>query len=321
MSDTLITEIKPVKIGKIRLKNNLFLAPMAGFTDVAFRRLCRDGGAGLTTTEMVSCKGLIYGGEKTISLLRTADNETPSCVQLFGSDPADFKKAAESEYVKKFDIIDINMGCPMPKVTRSGAGAALLGNPDTAAKIVEAALAGAGGKPVTVKVRLGFSDDKNVVSFCRTVQSAGAGMITVHGRTAEQLYSGKANRAVIGETAAALSVPVILNGDVCSIEDARDCITRYGVHGVMIGRGALSDPQIFSSPVNSGPPAVKEIIPLIKKHICYSLEYFKEGYAVKILRKVYSWYFRGVAGAKPLRAELVKAGSIDLVTALLDSAH
>jgi len=235
--------IKPLIIGAVTLPNNLLLAPMAGYTDLPFRRLCKDFGAGLTVTEMVSARGLAHNGKKTEELLNLAGNETPSCAQLFGSLPADFSAALQKDVLKKFDIIDVNMGCPMPKITRNGDGSALLNNPGLAAAIVEACVKA--GRTVTAKVRLGISDTRSAVDFCRALESAGASAVTVHGRTAAQLYGGRADWDAIGTVAAKLSVPVIGNGDVNSREEAESRIRQYGVAGVMIGRGAIGRPGIF----------------------------------------------------------------------------
>jgi tRNA-dihydrouridine synthase B len=231
-----------LKIGKIVLTSPLILAPLAGYTDVAFRRLCRDCGAGLTVTEMTSVKGLCYGSRNTRELLRTAPNERPSCVQLFGSDPAFFERALALPELAGFDIIDVNMGCPMPKITKNGDGSALLSDPAKAAKIVAACVKAGGGRPVTVKMRI-FGD---AIAFARALCDAGAAMLAVHGRTPAQRYSGAADWDAIGNIARALPIPVAGNGDVVSVSGVRFALKTYGVSGVMIGRGALGNPAIFS---------------------------------------------------------------------------
>ncbi|MCL2796443.1 MAG: tRNA dihydrouridine synthase DusB [Firmicutes bacterium] len=335
--------IKPIKIGAVTLPSNLLLAPMAGYTDLAFRRLCRDAGAGLTTTEMVSVRGFVHNSKNTAQLLALADNETPSCVQLFGSDPADFSAALSLPALEKFDIIDINMGCPMPKITRNGDGSELLKNPKLAAEIVEACVKSTqiSGRPVTVKTRLGISDKQNTVDFCRALESAGASAVAVHGRTVKQLYGGAADWEAIGTVAAALKVPVIGNGDVSSREEAMDRIKDYGVAGVIVGRGAIGNPGIFLSgqwTVDSGQlldgddsistgkaqPSTVNRQPSTKKnllrHIGYALEAFPERYVVTSLRKHFVYYLKGIPGVKDLKAELCRITDAKTLIAAIESA-
>lgn len=306
--------IKPLKIGSVTLPNNLLLAPLAGYTDISFRRLCKDFGAGLTVTEMISVRGLNYGGEKTQSLLRLSQNETPSAVQLFGSDPGDFVAALSKKSLQNFDLVDINMGCPMPKVTKNGDGSALLADPRLAAAIVAACAAL--GRTVTVKVRLGIDGKENAVDFCRGLESAGAAAVTVHGRTAQQMYSGKADWDAIGNIAAKLKIPVIGNGDVLK-ENVGEKLSTYPVAGLMIGRGALGNPDIFSVLSGKEKTNLKE---KMLKHIAYSLEYFPESYTVKTLRKHFVWYLKGVPDTKELKAALVKMTRAKDIIAALNAA-
>ncbi|MDE6397721.1 MAG: tRNA-dihydrouridine synthase family protein [Clostridiales bacterium] len=225
----------------------LSLAPLAGYGDIAFRRLCRESGASLTVTEMVSAKGLIYGNEKTETLLRLAPCERPSCVQLFGSDPDCFYKAVSLPALARFDIIDINMGCPVPKITKCGEGSALMRDVNRAADIVRACVSAANGRPVTVKHRLGWDSDRIVApDFAAKMQSAGAAAITVHGRTAAQGYGGTADWNTISDVARAVSVPVIGNGDIRSRADANEKIETFGVAGAAIVRGSVVIPLVFS---------------------------------------------------------------------------
>lgn len=266
------------------------LAPLAGYSDVAFRRLCRDFGADLTVTEMVSVAGLNYKSKKTVALLRTAPNETPSCAQLFGSVPEQFERALSHPDVAKFDILDVNMGCPVRKVFGHGEGSALLLDPERAAAIVRALKKG--GKPVTVKMRLGVKDKAGAVDFAKRMEDAGADLITVHGRTREQLYSGEADWDEIRRIAAAVSVPVLGNGDVDedNIEERKD-----GVYGVAIGRGAVADPQIFSG------RRTLTRLEVIKRHLAYGEEYFGERYAVTALRSFIPFYLKGIPDIKRIR--------------------
>ena len=285
-----------MKIGKVQIEGILSLAPMAGYGDIAFRRLCRDYGAALTVTEMVSVKGLLYGSEKTDSLLRLAPNETPSCVQLFGYEPNDFYRALQLPCLAPFDIIDINMGCPVPKIVKNGEGSALLSNAARAADIVRACVAAGHGKPVTVKIRLGRNEGEFVaLDFAEKMEKAGAAAITVHGRTAAQGYRGKADWAKIAEVVKYVSVPVIGNGDVRSLEEAEARIKETGCQMVAVGRGSLGRPTMFSE------RAKDPLLAVILKHIEYALLYFPERVAVQTLRKHLHHYLAGLKGGKELR--------------------
>ena len=288
-----------MKIGSIIFADPFVsLAPLAGYGDTAFRRICREYGASLTVTEMVSVKGLVYGNEKTETLLSLAPNESPSCVQLFGSDPEYFYKAVKLPQLNKFDIIDINMGCPVPKVTKCGEGSALMNNPSLAADIVRACVDAANGRPVTVKHRLGQNGDSiNSAEFAETMQKAGAAAITVHGRTVKQGYGGSAAWDEIGKTAKAVDIPVIGNGDILSIADAKAAIKNYGVAGVAIGRGALGHPEVFAEQDKHMPET-------LLKHIEYALLYLPERVAVRTMRKHLCKYLAGTTGTKELRLKI-----------------
>ena len=285
------------------------LAPLAGYSDVAFRRLCRDFGADLTVTEMVSVAGLNYKSKKTVALLRTAPNETPSCAQLFGSMPEQFARATTHPEVAKFDILDINMGCPVRKVFGHGEGSALMLDPERAAAIVKALKTG--GKPVTVKMRLGVKDSAGAVDFAKRMEDAGADLITVHGRTREQLYSGEADWDAIRRIADSVSVPVLGNGDVDenNIEER-----KQGVYGVAIGRGAVADPQIFSG---SRKLTRYEVI---CRHLAYGEEYFGERYAVTALRSFIPFYLKGVPDIKRIRNAAMVCKDKESLLAVLTEA-
>ena len=297
-----------MKIGNIELKSPYILAPLAGYGDIAFRRLCRDYGAALTVTEMVSAKGLCYGNEKTEDLLRLAENESPSCVQLFGSDPECFYKALGLNVLDKFDIIDINMGCPVPKVTKCGEGSALMRDPVLAAEIVRACVEGGKGRPVTVKHRLGVNENSGAENFACAVVKAGAAAVTVHGRTASQGYSGVADWEVIARVAKAVSVPVVGNGDITSLSDADEKIARYGVSAVAVGRGALGNPQMFAGEDKSS------LLKVILRHIHYALEYFPEQVAVRTMRKHIVRYLSGLKNCKEFRIRASTFTSFDELT-------
>ena len=301
-----------MQIGSLYLPDPvLTLAPLAGYGDIAFRRLCRDYGASLTVTEMVSAKGLMYGNEKTETLLATAPNESPAFVQLFGSDPDCFYKAVSLPALDKFDGIDINMGCPVPKITKCGEGGALMRDPTRAADIVRACVAAANGRPVTVKHRLGWDDEHvNAPDFAAKMQQAGAAAITVHGRTVAQGYRGTADWNKIADVARAVSVPVLGNGDVTSKKQAVEKMQTYGVAGVAVGRGALGRPNVFSD----------ETVPLstlMQQHLEYALLYFPERVAVRTLRKHFCKYLAGTTGTKALRLALNSANSAQEIYSLL----
>lgn len=309
-----------MKIGSIEFAEPFIsLAPLAGYGDIAFRRLCREFGASLTVTEMVSVKGLVYGNEKTEVLLNLAPCEKPSCVQLFGSDPEFFYKALNLEFLNKFDIIDINMGCPVPKVTKCGEGSALMRDPERAADIVRACVSGAKGRPVTVKHRLGISGDSIIApEFAYKMQQAGCSAVTVHGRTAVQGYGGVADWEIIAKTAQAVKIPVIGNGDITNLSEAEKAVSEYCCAGVAIGRAALGRPYIFSVKSNGTGENVK-IGKIMEKHINYALEYFPEAIAVRTLRKHLCRYLSHIKGTKELRLKvnsMVKASEI--ITAVRD---
>lgn len=274
------------------------LAPLAGYGDLAFRRVCRECGASLTVTEMVSVRGLCYRNAKTADLLRTHPIETPSCVQLFGHDPEDFRAALRLPILDGFDIIDVNMGCPVPKVTKCGEGGALMGDVSRAVEIVRACRECGGGRPITVKHRLGVRDGGDAVAFAAALEKAGAAMLTVHGRTVAQGYSGVADWDAIAEVVRAVSIPVVGNGDIRSREDALRHIAAYGVAGVAIGRAAVGNPAVFASA-----PTVPDC-ELAMRQIAYACEYLPEDVAVRTLRKHMTKYFSGIAGTKELRAEI-----------------
>lgn len=271
-------------------KGCVTLAPLAGYSDIAFRRLCRDFGADLTVTEMVSVAGLNYRSVKTTTLMRIAPNENPSCVQLFGREPEQFGRALSHREVAAFDIIDVNMGCPVRKVFGHGEGSALLGDPERAAAIVRALKKG--DKPVTVKMRLGITDTLHAVDFAKAMEQAGADLITVHGRTREQLYTGEADWDEIRRIASAVSVPVLGNGDV----RAENLAERLdGVYGVAVGRGAVENPQIFS-----GERRLTRF-EVFMRHLEYGVEYFGDRYVTTVLRGFIPFYLKGIPDIKRIR--------------------
>ena len=304
------------------------LAPLAGVTDTAFRQICRTQGAALSYTEMVSAKGLYYRNPNTEELLRIRPEEGPVGIQLFGSEPAMLEFAARELADRPNVLIDINMGCPVPKVVKNGEGSALLNSPQLAAELVRAAAAAA-AKPVTVKMRKGFAGapgEMPAEDFALLMQDSGAAAITVHGRTREQYYSGKADWDVIKRVKKAVSIPVFGNGDVFSAEDAMRIMDFTGCDGVMIARGALGNPWIFREcialyqgrPVPPRPEA-EEIIQTVKKHLALCIKEKGESRAIKEMRKHVSWYTKGIKGAAVLRNSINSAVSAAALEEILDN--
>lgn len=292
-----------VRLGAFKV-GRAWLAPMAGYTDIAFRTLCREYGAGLTVSEMVSARGLKYGSAGSAALLRVSECEKPSCVQLFGSEPDDFAIAASK---LDCDIIDVNMGCPMPKIVRNGDGAALLNDPERAGRIV-AALKNATDKPITVKTRLGYRTGETAVKeLAESVATAGAAALTVHGRYAEQRYSGAADHSIARELASVLDIPVIVNGDIDDIS----ALDGTPFAGAAIGRAALENPAVFSG-------GRAQPIAVARRHIALLEKYFDERYTVNQARKFFIHYFKGVIGCKRLRARVNEAESVRDVLLALD---
>ncbi len=301
-----------MKIESLTLSSDAVFAPVAGFSDVGLRSLCARMGAGLTYTEMVSAKGLIYGNEHTEDLLHTTPFEKIKAVQIFGSEPQIMLKAAKGKEFEKFDIIDVNMGCPVKKIVSNGEGSALLKNPALAAEIVRELRRAE--KPVTVKFRIGFEKNSRTgVDFARYMQDAGAAAITVHGRTREQFYEGSADWDYIAEVVRAVNIPVIANGDVFSEEDYKKIKAHTGAAGVMIARGALGNPQIFSRITGTPCPfgTVKEIV---LEHIAVLASFHSEIYTVNNMKKQVACYCKGLRGGKQLKLETFGARTLKELT-------
>lgn len=309
--------IRKLNIGGVELKNSIILAPMAGFTDVAFRRLCRECGAALTVTEMVSVNGLAYGNAKTRTLLKLSDVESPCAVQLFGSRPETFAQVlAGCESLSGFDIVDINMGCPMPKVTSLGAGSALLSDIVRASEIVDACVESARGRAVTVKMRLGITDSCGAEKFACEMERAGAAAITVHGRTAKQLYGGLADWDAISKVKKAVGIPVIGNGDIASVSDLAKA-EKSLVDGVSIGRGALGNPMLFECLLGAKTGLTRRQAAI--KHVEYMDGYFGSAYAAVNFRKHAGRYLHGEANSRDLKLALTAASDVSEVKRLLES--
>lgn len=303
---------KTVEIGKYTL-GGIWLAPMAGYTDVAFRTLCRSLGAGLTVTEMVSVRGLVRDNAATALLMKTTEAESPSCVQIFGSDPEDFKRAAS---MLDCDIIDINMGCPMPKIVKNGDGSALLLDAERAGKIVRALVQNT-DKPVTVKTRLGYYSGKLAASeLIESVADAGASAVTLHGRFAEQRYSGNSDMSVAEEIARRASIPVLYNGDITEADicDEESRINKSDAFiGVAVGRYALENPAVFCGGKLDPIEYAERLIGLLTEH-------YDERYTLNQARKFFAHIFKGVVGGKAVRSAVNCANTLTEVRRALDEA-
>lgn len=297
---------KSLKIGSVTLSGNALLAPLAGFTDYAFRALAIENSAALAFTEMVSCKGLVYGSEKTADLLYTTPAEKVKACQVFGSEPDVMRAALESEAIAPFDIVDINMGCPVPKIFGNGEGSALLANPPLAEKIVSACAKT--GKTVTVKIRIGIRRGERVAAeFAKRMAGAGARMITVHGRVREDYYAGEPDYAEIARVKRAVDVPVIANGGIFDRASADRMAERTGADGVMIARGALGAPWIFREIY--GEPYVADKYNAVRRHIEMLTERYPESRAVVGLRKAVACYLKGERGGKEMKEKVFRAES------------
>jgi len=308
-----------IRIGDIVINSKLALAPMAGVTDLAFRTICRELGAGLTYTEMVSAKALVYQDKKTRSLLLLGEDEHPVGVQIFGSDASCMADAASRALeVSGADFIDINMGCPVGKVVKSGDGSALMKDPDNAMKVIEAVV-GAVRTPVTVKIRKGWDKGNiNAVEFSKMAESSGVSAITVHGRTRTQMYSGKADWDIIREVKKAVNIPVLANGDVFCAEDAIRILKYTGADMAMIGRGAMGDPWLFmqAAALLSGediperPPIGKRAETALRQ---FEIAAKQKGERVACLeaRKHYAWYLRGVPHSGYFKERISKAVTME----------
>lgn len=290
-------------------KNKLIMAPIAGFTNAGFRAAALECGAGIAYTEMISAKGLLFNNEGTKSLLYTTEAEKYPAVQLFGSDPRVMKAAAESGLLNKFRLIDINMGCPVPKIVKNGEGSALLLNPGLASEIVSAVKEGAKDKIISAKIRIGFSADKiNAQEMARALERGGADFITVHGRTREQMYSGKVNLKAIREAKESVGIPVVGNGDVTDL-DSYSKMLETGADAVMIGRGALKNPNLFAE--LSGKPPVKSKREMIKEILEIMLGYLPAHVVTNNMKKQIALFSAGTRGNREIKEKVFAAASAE----------
>lgn len=313
--------IKELKIGNIVVKNNVFLAPMAGVTDIPFRKICREFGPGLTFTEMASSKAMEFNSKKTSKILNIIEGERPSIVQIFGSDKYAIKNTIEKlNEDESIDIIDINMGCPAPKLVKNGDGAGLLLDLDKVEEILKEATS-VSKKPITVKTRKGFNDNiTTAVEVAKLCEKYGVAMITIHGRTREQYYSGKADLDIIKAVKEAVSIPVIGNGDIVDIESAKRMFEYTNCDGIMIARGAQGNPWIFKSILEGKEyiPSNNERLKIILKHIEYALKNEEnKKQAVLKMRKHIAWYLKGIKNSSYIKDKINREEDIEEVKKIL----
>ena len=316
--------MKTLTIGNVTLENSYILGPMAGVTDLPFRLLCTEKGVGLSCMEMISAKAILYNNRNTKMLLEIHPDEGPVSLQLFGSDPDIISEMAKRIEELPFSILDINMGCPVPKVVKNGEGSALMKNPKLVHEIVRKTV-NAINKPVTVKIRKGFDDSCiNAVEIAKIAEDAGAAAIAVHGRTREEYYSGNADWDIIRQVKEEVSVPVIGSGDVRKPQDAKRMREETGCDGIMIARAARGNPWIFEEMVHFEEtgyvperPTAEEMVEMMLRHASLQLEYKGEYLGIREMRKHVAWYTQGLHGSSALRREINSVESYEELESLL----
>lgn len=306
-------QVKKINIGGIETENNLFLAPLAGYTNYPFRKMCLSLGASLAFSEMVSCKGLKYDNENTTQLLYTGEEEKIKAAQIFGCDPQIMRSTCEGEHLELFDIIDINMGCPMPKIYNNGEGSALLNDIPLAEKIISECTKS--GKIITVKMRIGI-DENHIIAedFAKACEGAGASMLSVHGRTKDKIYAGEVDYAAIAKVKNAVKIPVVANGGIFSPGDADRMMEETGADGVMLARGALYNPRLFCEILGRSKPA---FLPLFLEELKETEEIYGEHFAVVFMRKMASFYVKGIRGAAEIKNSLFKCSSVKEIESIV----
>ena len=314
-----------MKIGNVELKNKVFLSPMAGVTDLPFRLICKEQNCGMLYTEMINAKALCYDDKNTKKMLNIEYEEHPVAVQIFGSDPEFMGRAAEIMNAYPNEILDINMGCPAPKVVKNGDGSALMKNPKLTEEVLKSVVKNS-TKPVTLKIRKGWDDNSvNAVEIAKIAEASGISALAIHGRTREQYYSGNADWDIISEIKNAINIPVIGNGDVFSVEDARNMLNKTGCDAIMIGRGAQGNPWIFkriNHYMETGEilpePTLEEKINTAIKHLNLAVKEHGEYVAVREMRKHIAWYLKGLKGSAKVRDEINKITSYEEVITRLN---
>lgn len=315
-----------LRIGNVNLENNVFLAPMAGVTDKAFRLITKPFGPALMYTEMVSGKGLFYNNKRTSDLLETDEAEKPVATQLFGHEPDVMAKIAYRALDFGAELIDINMGCPAPKITGNGDGSALSKNPKLAGEIIRA-VCNAVNVPVTVKIRKGWDEHSiTAVEMAKIAEQNGASAITVHGRTREQFYSGKADLDIIAEVKRSISIPVIGNGDITDGPSAKKMLDYTGCDGIMIGRAAQGNPWIFAqinhyllTSTHLAQPTLPELTKKMREHLDLLVSFKGTHRGIQEARKHMAWYIRGFSGGAKLRDKINKAITVDDMLSVIDT--
>lgn len=318
--------LKDFKIGNIDIEGGLCLGPMAGVSDLPFRHLCKEMGASLMATEMVSAKAIFFKNKNTEAIMKTAPDEHPIALQLFGSDPYIIADMAASIEDREFDIFDFNMGCPVPKIVNNGEGSALMKNPKLTEKILTELVQNV-KKPVTLKIRRGFDEEHiNAVEIAKIAEAAGVSAIAVHARTREQYYSGKADWSIIKEVKSSVDIPVIGNGDIVDIKSAKEMYEYTGCDGIMIARAARGNPWIFREIrhyLDTGEvprrPDRLEIINMIIRHCRLQMQYDDEITAIRKMRKHVAWYTHGMKGSSALRDKVNHIESYNELEKLLRS--
>lgn len=306
--------LKKLRIGSIQLESNVLAAPLAGYTCYPFRIMCRSLGAALAFTEMVSANGLKYNDNATKRLLFTTDSEYPKAVQLLGSEPTVFEHTCRGDHIQEFDIIDINMGCPVPNVIKSGAGCALMNDLPRASEIIRACKRS--GKPVTVKCRVGMSSDKiSIAEFAKMCEDSGADMITIHGRTRSMMYDGEPLYEQIAETKAFVKIPLIANGGINSAEDAVKMMEKTGADGIMLGRYGFENPLVFSYLTGTQTSETKRS--LLLSQIKLTSECFDEQFTLTYIKKLTSYFMKKQPGTKRFKQDLYACGNSEQLEAVI----